>query len=64
MHVYSVEGGCVVGSWDAHEDAVSCCSVIERVSHSPAVCTASWDGTIKVGVIRKEGFVKTDVKVR
>ncbi len=44
VHAFSVDQGRLLGSWDAHDDAV-CCAVAVG---SGALVTASWDCAVKV----------------
>lgn len=63
VHAYCVETGRVVGSWEAHDDAVCCIAVPPPVDRSvpgggPSVSppssrllTSSWDCSVKVGPV-------------
>lgn len=48
VHAYSVDRGHVMGSWEAHDDAVSCTSVTGLDDGAPKLVTASWDCSVKV----------------
>lgn len=37
-----------MGSWEAHDDAVSCTSVTGLDDGAPKLVTASWDCSVKV----------------
>ena len=47
VHAFSVDQGRLLGSWEAHHDAVSCTSVIP-MGGAPKLVTASWDCSVKV----------------
>ncbi len=48
MHAYSVEYGRLLGSLEAHDDAVSCLHLLGNPSAPSQLVTGSWDCTVKL----------------